>query len=282
MPSPRDGRDGIDRMMRSIASRREGGPLVRYLLMRRTTIAPVVALIVMFTVWEGAARILRVPEYLLPAPSSVFGYTAVHLGLFLPHAAATVQTTLLGFAFAVAFGVALSVLVVWSRTFEDAVYPLIVMTQVIPKVAIAPLLIVYLGFGPQPKILLAFLLSFFPMVINTTLGMRSVSTELLELLTTLRASRWQVMRKVRFMRAIPFMVEGAKIAITLAVIGAIVGEFASGSVGLGYLIASSSSSLNTVQGFSALLVLIVIGIVLFEAIHIGGRLLAPWATRATE
>lgn len=261
---------------------RWGGALIRYLLPRRSTVAPVVALVLMFGLWEGAARLLRIPQYLAPAPSSVFEYTATHLGLFLPHTVATVQTTLLGFAFSVAFGIALSMLVVWSRTFEDAVYPLIVVTQVIPKVAIAPLLIVYLGFGPEPKIFLAFLLSFFPMVINTTLGMKSVSTELLELLTTLKASRWQVMRKVRFMRAIPLMVEGAKIAITLAVIGAIVGEFASGNLGLGYLIASSSSSLATVQAFSALLVLIVIGIVLFEIINVGGRLLTPWSARGSQ
>jgi len=120
------------------------------------------------------------------------------------------------------------------------------------------------------------------MVINTTLGMKSVSVELLELLTTLKATRWQVMRKVRFMRAIPYMVEGAKIAITLSVIGAIVGEFASGSVGLGYLIVSSSSSLDTVQGFSALLVLLVIGIVLFEIVHVGGKLLTPWTARSVR
>ena len=256
--------------------------MTRYLVAHRTTIAPIVALVLMFVVWEAVARVGKIPQYLLPTPSSVFAYTFTHFGLFIPHAWGTIQSTLLGFIFSVVFGIGLSILIVWSRTFEDAVYPLVVMTQVIPKVAIAPLLIVYLGFGQEPKIFLAFLISFFPMVINTTLGMKSVSTELLELLTTLKATRWQVMRKVRFMRAIPFIVEGAKISITLAVIGAIVGEFAAGNLGLGYLIASASSSLDTVQGFSALLVLIVIGIVLFEAIHIGGRLLAPWTARSAE
>lgn len=258
------------------------GAITRFLAAQRTAIAPVVALILLVVVWEAVARAARVPEYLLPSPSSVFAYTGSHLGLFVPHAWGTLQATFSGFILAVAFGIGLSVLIVWSPTFEDAVYPLVVMTQVIPKVAIAPLLIVYLGFGQEPKVFLAFLVSFFPMVINTTLGMKSVSTELLELLTTLKATKWQVMRKVRFMRAIPFMVEGAKIAITLAVIGAIVGEFTSGNVGLGYLILSSSSSLNTVQGFSALLVLIVIGVVLFEAIHVGGRLVTPWASRTSR
>jgi NitT/TauT family transport system permease protein len=256
--------------------------MTRYLVAQRTTIAPIVALLLMFVVWEAVARLGRIPEYLLPTPSSVFEYTFGNFGLFIPHAWSTIQSTLLGFAFSVVFGIGLSMLIVWSRTFEDAVYPLVVMTQVIPKVAIAPLLIVYLGFGQEPKIFLAFLISFFPMVINTTLGMKSVSTELLDLLTTLKATKWQVMRKVRLMRAIPFIVDGAKISITLAVIGAIVGEFASGNLGLGYLIASASSSLNTVLGFSALLVLTVIGIVLFEVIHLGGRLLTPWTARSAE
>lgn len=250
--------------------------MTRFLVTQRTTIAPIAALVLMFVLWEALARLARVPQYLLPSPSSVFEYTGTHAGLFMPHAWGTLQATLYGFLLSVIFGIGLSVLIVWSPTFEDAVYPLVVMTQVIPKVAIAPLLIVYLGFGQEPKVFLAFLVSFFPMVVNTTLGMKSVSTELLELLTTLKASKWQVMRKVRFMRAIPFMVEGAKIAITLAVIGAIVGEFTSGNLGLGYLIASSSSSLDTVQGFAALLVLIVIGVGLFEVIHLGGRLLTPW------
>ena len=256
--------------------------MTRFLVAHRTTIAPIAALVLMFVVWELVARAGRIPQYLLPMPSSVFTYTFTNFGLFIPHALGTIQSTLLGFTFSVLFGIGLSIFIVWSRTFEDAIYPLVVMTQVIPKVAIAPLLIVYLGFGQEPKIFLAFLISFFPMVINTTLGMKSVSTELLELLTTLKATRLQVMRKVRFMRAIPFMVEGAKISITLAVIGAIVGEFTSGNLGLGYLIASASSSLDTVLGFSALLVLIVIGIVLFEAVHVGGRLLAPWAATSAR
>lgn len=254
----------------------------RFLSANRTTIAPVLALVVAVLAWELLAATGRIPKYLLPSPSSVFAYTSSHLGLFVPHAWGTIQSTLYGFVLSVLFGIGLSMLIVWSRTFEDAVYPLVVMTQVIPKVAIAPLLIVYMGFGQEPKVFLAFLISFFPMVINTTLGMKSVNVELLELLATLKATRWQVMRKVRFMRALPLIVEGAKIAITLAVIGAIVGEFASGNVGLGYLIATSSSSLDTVLGFSALLVLVVIGILLFEAIHVGGRLLMPWASRGRE
>jgi NitT/TauT family transport system permease protein len=255
--------------------------LRRVLEVNRAVITPTLALIGLLILWEIVVRVFDIPRFLLPAPSAVLVETVERFDLLMRHAQATVYSTLIGFVLSVLFGIALSMLIVWSRTFEDAVYPLVVMTQVIPKVAIAPLLIVYLGFGQEPKIFLAFLVSFFPMVINTTLGMKSVSVELLELLATLKANRWQVMTKVRFRRAMPYMVEGAKIAITLAVIGAIVGEFSAGGTGLGYLILSASSNLDTTLGFSALFVLIVVGVILFEIIHVGGRLLMPWAPRTT-
>jgi len=263
----------------SPASRRS--LLRRILNANRFIITPTLALVGIILAWELIVRVFNVPRFLLPAPSAVLAETVERFDLLMRHAQATVYTTLVGFVLSVLFGIGLSMLIVWSRMFEDAVYPLVVMTQVIPKVAIAPLLIVYLGFGQEPKIFLAFLVSFFPMVINTTLGMKSVSVELLELLATLKASRWQLMRKVRFKRALPYMVEGAKIAITLAVIGAVVGEFSSGGVGLGYLILSASSNLDTTLGFSSLFVLIVIGVILFEIIHVGGRLLMPWAPRTS-
>ncbi len=239
-------------------------------------VAPLLALAGFVLAWETTVRVARIPNFLLPRPSSILVHTINHLGILWPHALATIYSTVLGFALAVLVGVLLAVAIVWSTTFEEAVYPLIVMTQVIPKVAVAPLIIIYLGFGFKPKIVLAFLIAFFPIVVNTTLGLKSVSQELLELLATLKATRFQVLWKVRFPRAIPFIVDGAKIAITFSVIGAIVGEFTSGNLGLGYLIAASSTSVDTLQAFSALLVLTVVGIVLFEIIHIGGRLLTPW------
>lgn len=253
----------------------------RALILRtnRAVLTPALTLVGILILWELVVVALDIPRFLLPAPSEVLAHTFDRLDLLLFHAQETVVSTMVGFLLSVAFGIGLSMLIVSSRMFEDAVYPLVVMTQVIPKVAIAPLMIVYLGFGQEPKIFLAFLVSFFPMVINTTLGMKSVNVELLELLATLKASRWQIMTKIRFKRAVPYMVEGAKIAITLAVIGAIVGEFSAGGRGLGYLILSSSSNLDTVLGFSALFVLIVIGVLLFEIIHIGGRFLMPWAPR---
>ena len=253
----------------------------RVVIARRSIIAPVIALVLLLIVWEGAVRLFGIPAFLLPPPSALANTLVQQAGFFVPYATATIVATVGGFALAMIFGVLLAVVMVWSRTIEEAAYPLIVLTQVMPKIAIAPLLVIYLGFGTAPKIFLAFLVSFFPVVINTTLGLKSVSVELLELLATFRASKWQVLVKVRLWRAIPFIVEGAKIAITLAVIGAIIGEFQAGNDGLGYLIISAASNLNTTLGFSALIILIAIGIVLFEAIDIVGRLLMPWAPKSS-
>ena len=243
---------------------------------------PAVALVGLIAVWEAAEQVFPIPQYLLPRPSHIAEFMVQNSGLLARHAEATLETTLIGFVLAVVFGVALAVLIVWSTPFERAVYPLLVLTQVIPKVAVAPLIVVYMGFGLEPKVFLAFLVSFFPMVINTALGLRSVDPELLQLLMTLRASRWQILRKVRWYRALPNVFEGAKIAVTLAIIGAIVGEFSAGNLGLGYLVASSASSVNTTLSFSALFALIVIGIVLFEAVHVIGILTTPWLRRQGE
>lgn len=252
-----------------------------FVIARRSIIAPVVALLLLVVAWEAGVEVFGIPRYLLPPPSALAETLVKDAGFFVPYATATLVATVGGFMLAMVFGILLAVVMVWSRTIEDATYPLIVLTQVMPKIAIAPLLVIYLGFGTAPKIFLAFLVSFFPVVINTTLGLKSVSVELLELLATFRASKWQVLVKVRLWRAIPFIVEGAKIAITLAVIGAIIGEFQAGNDGLGYLIISAASNLDTTLGFSALIILIAIGIVLFEAIDIVGKLLMPWAPKSS-
>lgn len=250
-----------------------------FVVAHRTIVAPALALVGLVILWEVAVQLLDIPTFLLPPPTTLLGFLVGHVAFFEPYALSTLIATVAGFALAMIFGVTLAVLMVWSRTIEDAAYPLIVLTQVMPKVAIAPLLVVYLGFGSAPKIFLAFLVSFFPVVINTTLGLKSVSVELLELLATFRASKWQVLVKVRIWRAVPYIVEGAKIAITLAVIGAIIGEFQAGNDGLGYLITSAASNLDTTLGFSALIILVIIGIVLFEIIDVIGRLLMPWAPK---
>lgn len=244
-----------------------------------TVTAPIVSLVGLVILWEVWARTSDTPSFLLPRASDVFSYIVDNRGLLWDHARSTITAAVLGFILALIFGISLSVAMVWSRMFEASVYPIVVMTQVIPKIAIAPLLVVYMGFGIAPKIFLAFLVSFFPIVINTTLGLKSVKPDLIYLLASLKATKGQVFRKVRIQNAMPYIVEGAKIASALAVIGAIVGEFMSGSSGLGYLINASTISLNTIQGFGSLVILVIVGVVLFEAVQFGGKLLTPWVTR---
>ena len=242
----------------------------------RRVVAPLVSLIGLVVLWELAVGALEIPRFLLPAPSSVVEYTVENFGLLLSFAMSTLIATLAGFALALLIGIAIAIAIVWSPTFEDATYPIIVVTQVMPKVAIAPLLVVYLGFEMAPKIFLAFLVSFFPVVINTTLGLKSVSLELHELLATLGARKWQVMVKVRLWRAIPYIVEGAKIAITLAVIGVIVAEFISSSEGLGFLILKSAALLRTDLILAAITVLCVIGLGCYGAVHAGELAVRRW------
>ena len=242
----------------------------------RGPLAPVLTAAAIIVVWEIGVQVYDVPKFLLPAPSAVAAYLATNVGLLWHHALATLSEALVGFGIAVVFAIVMATLMVWSRTFENAVYPLIVTIQVIPKVALAPLLVVYLGFNAAPKIFLAFLLSFFPVVVNTTLGLKSVKPELLEYLATLRATRTQVLLKVRAKQALPYFLEGAKVGITLAVIGVVVAELVAGNRGLGFLVTSATSSLQTVVAFAAMFWLVVIGVLLFEIIHVGGRRLTPW------
>jgi NitT/TauT family transport system permease protein len=247
---------------------------------RSSTVAPILACLIVIGAWELLARLSQMPPYLLPAPSAVIVELFRERQLLAMHAWVTLAEAVLGLIAACIIGVALAVVIVLFRSLGDAIYPLIVISQVIPKVALAPLMIIYVGFGIQSKILMVFLLAFFPIVVNTIMGLRSISSDLLQLLATMKASRWQVMWRIRMPNAIPQMVEGTKIAVTLAVTGALVGEFASGNEGLGYLILASSANLNTLLSFAAILVLAVLGIVLFECVKMLGNAVTPKPLRS--
>ena len=238
-------------------------------------VAPTLALLIVVGVWELFCRTSGLPPYLVPSPSAIAVEIVERRALLADHALTTLVETVVGLLLASVLGIGLAMLVVSFKRLGEAIYPLLVVSQVVPKVAIAPLLIVYVGFGIQSKILIAFLLAIFPMVVNTVLGFRTINPELLQLLATLKASKWQVMWKIRTPNAVPHMIEGAKIAVTLAVIGAIVGEFASGDRGLGFLISSSSSALDTVLSFAAIVVLAALGIGLFKIVEIVGNALTP-------
>ena len=188
----------------------------------------------------------------------------------------TTWETVIGFGIAAAVGVLVAVVMVYSSTVEKTVYPLILFAQVIPKIAIAPLFIVWLGFGPSPKILVAVLMAFFPIVISCLAGLRTVDPEILELTSTMGASRFKTFMKIRFPASLPQLMSGLKVAATLAVTGAVVGEFVGSNEGLGYVILQANGNVDTAMLFAALIIMSFLGIVLFAIIEIAEKLLIPW------
>jgi NitT/TauT family transport system permease protein len=237
----------------------------------------VVTLVVLVVVWELACRTFQVPSFLVPAPSAIGAKLYEKRELYLGHTFVTVNETLAGFALAVVIGVIAAALIVIIPAVRDVVMPLLLIAQLVPKVAIAPILLIWFGYGLLPKVIIAFLVAFFPIVVNVASGLAAVERELLDLGHSLEATRWQIFWKFRMPTALPELFSGMKIAITLAVIGAVIGEFVGGNRGLGYLILVANQDLDTPLAFAALLILSVAGIVLYAAIELAERLLIPWS-----
>jgi NitT/TauT family transport system permease protein len=245
--------------------------------------APTLTLLGTLVVWETLVRAFQVPEYLLPTPSGVAGAMWAEWPYLALHTGVTLYEILWGFALAGVAGVALAMLIVAAPPFERAVYPLLVASQSVPKIAIAPLLIFWAGLGVFPKILVAFLIAFFPIVIDTVVGLRSVEPELLHLARSMGASTPRVFVKIRLPSALPNIFAGLKVAVTLAVVGAIVGEFIQADQGLGYALLQANAMLNTRLSFAAIVILAAIGVLLFLVVDRIERWLIPWhASRRSE
>ena len=236
----------------------------------------VLALAVVFIAWEILVRALAIKPIVLPPPSAVIVEFGHNWAWYLNHAWYTLLVTLGGFAVAVAVGVTLAVLIVESRILEQAIYALIVGLNGIPKVAIAPLFVIWLGTGAAPKIAIAFLIAVFAIVIDTVLGLKSVHPDILDLAKSLRGGRLATLFRIRFPCALPSMFAGMKVGIGLALVGAIVGEFVSSQRGLGYVILSAQGMFDTTRVFVAILVLAVMGVALFWLLAIIERFAIPW------
>ena len=237
----------------------------------------VLSLVVLVLIWEGACRLFHIPTFLLPAPSDVAVRLYEKRELYLSHSWVTFYETTLGFALAVVVGCAAAAMIVVIPSVRDVIMPMLLIAQIVPKVAIAPILLVWFGYGAIPKVLIAFLVSFFPVVVNTAQGLASVERDLLELSQSLKATRMQVFWKFRVPTALPDLFSGMKIAITLAVIGAVIGEFVGGNRGLGYLIIISNQELDTPLAFAAIFLLSLGGIILYALVEIAERIAVPWA-----
>lgn len=237
------------------------------------------AMLILLVFWEVAVSVLKVPSYILPAPTAIMAEFGAYWHRLLPNAAVTASEVVIGFAFAVVIGVPLAILITYSSLMERSVYPLIVASQTVPKVAIAPLLLTWFGYGLAPKIVIVVLLAFFPIVINSVMGLKSASREMIHLARSMGASGWQTFWKFRLPHALPNMFAGFKLATVLCVIGAIVAEFIGADKGLGYLILVSASNFNTTRQFAAIILITVIGIVFFMVIERLERVVIPWRHR---
>jgi NitT/TauT family transport system permease protein len=232
--------------------------------------------VVLLGVWELAVRILSVKEYILPAPTSVAGEVWTQRQLLWDGTMVTGSEIVLGFLLAVGFSLPVAMLVTSFRFIERSIYPLLVISQTIPKIAVAPLFVVWFGFSMTSKVLMAFLISFFPILVDAIVGLRSISPESRDLMRSMGASRLRIMKDLRLPASLPYLMSGLKVAITLAVVGAVVGEFVGSTEGLGYQLLEANSSLNTRLLFADIVVLTVIGMVLYYAVELLERLLIPW------
>ncbi|WP_308168257.1 ABC transporter permease [Nonomuraea sp. NEAU-A123] len=237
---------------------------------------PLALLAACYAIWWAITKFEIVPRYLVPSPGTTLQVMADKAGYLGHHTLVTAYETVLGFAIAVVVGIAAAVLMVASAEVEKTLYPLLLFAQVVPKIAIAPLFVVWLGFGLTPRIVVAVLIAFFPVVISMVTGLKSVDPEMLQLASTMGASPAKTFAKIRFPASLPFLFSGLKVAVTLAVTGAVVGEFVGGNDGLGSVILQANGNIDTPMLFAGLLVMSFLGVVLFVAVEFAERLLLPW------
>jgi NitT/TauT family transport system permease protein len=238
---------------------------------------PILGVVVAIALWWLAIVAFSIESFLLPTPGEVAAKFLEQPGYLLQQTWVSFLETILGFGLAIVAGVPIALLIVRSVILERLVYPLLLAVNAIPKIAIAPLLVVWWGFGQLPKVLMVLLVCFFPIVISTAQGMKSTPAELVELLRSLKAGKAQEFFKLRLIYALPQVFTGLKVAISLAVIGSVIGEFAGATEGLGYVITSSGATADVALAFAAIGLLSVMSIILFYGLVLLEHLLLPWA-----
>ena len=237
---------------------------------------PVVTVVILLALWEAGVRLLQVPEFLVPAPSRVVAKVQEHMGLLIRHGWITTKEILLGYLLSIVVGIPLGLAIFLWPAFARSVYPLLVSSQAVPKAAIAPLFVIWFGFGLLPKVLVAFLIAFFAVVISTVVGLGSVQAEKIYLARSMGLGPVATFLKIRLPQALPAIFGGLKVAITLAVVGAVVGEFVGADSGLGYLLQQATGSLDSPLLFAGFVALTIIGAALFLLIELLERLAIPW------
>lgn len=234
------------------------------------------SLLIVLAGWEAVVSIFDLPSHLLPRPLSVVASTITNWGTIASNAWDTTIAVLAGYLLAVAFAVPVSILIVLSPQAERLLYPPLIASQSVPKIALAPLFIVWFGFGLETKVSVAFLICFFPIVVDTIVGLRSIDPALIQLARSMGAPPRRIFLKLRLPGALPSMFGGLKVASALAVVGALTGEYIASDSGLGYILLSASGEMNTSLLFGVLIVLSILAMIFFYAIEILEKLLIPW------
>ena len=238
-------------------------------------LAPIVVIIALLALWEAGTRLFAVPLFLLPPPSVIVAAMVKNVALLAAGAWVTTLEIVLGFLLSIAVGIPLALMIFLWPPFSRAVLPLLVSSQAMPKVAIAPLFLVWFGFGLMPKVLIAFLIAFFPVVINTAVGLAAIEPEKILLARSMGLGAIDTFFKIRLPDALPAIFAGLKISITLAVVGAVVGEFVGGDAGLGYLLMVANGSMDTQLLFAGIVCLTILGVGLDLVVELTERIAVP-------
>ncbi len=236
---------------------------------------PLLAMFVLLVIWELCTLIFNIPEFLLPKPTAVLQSVQQNAELILRESWVTAVEITLGYLLSIAIGIPLALAIFMWPFFSRSIYPILVASQAMPKVAVAPLLIVWFGFGMLPKVLIAFLIAFFPIVINTVMGLTAIEKEKIYLARSMGLNVFDTFFKIRLPNAMPAIFGGLKISITLAVVGAVVGEFVGGNAGLGYQLIVANGAMDTPMLFAFLFGLTLLGIGMFLLVELAERLIVP-------
>ncbi|MYZ49042.1 ABC transporter permease [Propylenella binzhouense] len=250
--------------------------------MSRSTLAwlsPTVFIVASLVLWEGAVRIFAIPPFFLPAPTAVAEAFVRFSGAIWRESMVTLTTTLIGFALAIVFGLALGLLVGWSRAIYAGLYPLMIGFNAVPKVAVVPILVLWFGLGAVPAVLTAFLISFFPIVVNVATGLATTEPELEDILKVLGASKFDIIRKVGIPRALPYFFASLKVAITLAFVGSVISESVASNHGIGNLMLQAQAQFQVPLIFAGLVVLAVEGIAMYALMAWLEARMTGWAHR---
>jgi NitT/TauT family transport system permease protein len=241
-------------------------------------LAPTAAFVVLVVIWEAACRLFAIPSFLLPSPSAIVkAGLEISAAQWLGHIGATLRVALMGYALAIVVSIPLAVALVNWRLLSRTLYPILVIIQSTPIVAVAPIIVVTLGASDLPRVVITFLIAFFPIVVSTVTGLMATPEELIELSRSLRAGRAREMLHIRLPFAVPYIFSALKISVTLAIIGAVVAEFVAAERGLGFFIMFSTSFFKIPQAFAGLAILVALSLALFQLCTLAQRWFVPWS-----